>query len=71
MVRGTKIFRKTRCWLERPQTRNEDFQNQREKVDTLLSSNPWVESVKLVKNLSGFYKSGDQREETDCTGKFR
>ncbi len=26
----------------------------RKEVDTLLSSNPWVESVKLVKNLSGF-----------------
>lgn len=24
------------------------------KVDTLLSSNPWVENVKLVRNLSGF-----------------
>lgn len=30
------------------------FQINGRKVDTLLSSNPWVESVKLVRNLSGF-----------------
>jgi len=30
------------------------FQINGKKVDTLLSSNPWVENVKLVRNLSGF-----------------
>jgi cell division septal protein FtsQ len=55
MVRGTKNIPQDKVLaLSGLKPGMKIFRINGKKVDTLLRSNPWVESVKLVRNLSGF-----------------